>query len=66
MRNITVFLVDGTTRLHLPSSQWGQGVIEKLQLKGHTVQRTNDVDFPDNRTPDELARRDALLEETGM
>lgn len=61
-----VFMVDGVTRLHLPDTEWGFKVRAKLQEQGHIVQRTQEPDYPDMRGEAELARRDELLEKTGL
>ena len=60
---ITVWLVDGETRLHMPSTDWGHRVLTRLQELGHTVLQTSQPAWPDSRQPQELTRRDALLEE---
>ncbi len=63
---IKVYTVDGSTRLHLPSSAWANQVLTSLMNKGHDIQEGGDAPIPDDRSPEELARRDALLEETGL
>ena len=60
---ITVWLVDGDTRLHMPSTDWAEQVLQTLRDNGHIVQRTSQPCEPDTRLPAELERRDALLEE---
>lgn len=64
----TVFLVDNLTRLVLPDSQWAYQVRERLASKGHNLTATSQQ--PDRvmaeRSEDEMARVDALLEETGL
>jgi hypothetical protein len=62
----TVFLVDGVTRLHLPNTKWAFEVRTELQRQGHDVRETAEPDYPDTRSEAELARRDALLEKTGL
>lgn len=64
---ITVYEVDGSTRLFLPSSAWGHSVREKLVALGHTVSYYKDQAFdPDLRGHTELKHRDELLESTGL
>jgi hypothetical protein len=62
----TVFLVDGKTRLILCMTAWGEMVREKLVSMGHKIVPTNETLEPDTRDVAELARRDALLDSTGM
>jgi hypothetical protein len=63
---VTVFLIDGETRLHLPGTPWGFKVRTKLVSLGHKVQATDWSPEPDVRSPAELARRDELLDSTGL
>lgn len=49
------------TRLHLPSSAWGNMVQERLTHLGWTVQVTDQDPHPDTRDAAELARRDDIL-----
>ena len=63
---IQVWLVDGNTRLHLPESQWGQAVVEKLQQQNHQVVNQGPQVGDDDRSQLELARRDILLHKTGL
>ena len=67
---ITVFAVknlDGeTTRLHLACTAWGEQVRSTLVQMGFTVQPTDEQAWPDTRGLAELARRDALLDLTGI
>ena len=62
----TFWLVDGRTRVVLPSSSWGQSVREVLTERGHIVQRTSQDPNALFRDDDELARKDVLLDESGM
>jgi hypothetical protein len=50
------------TRLHLPQSQWGFDVRERLARMGYVVAATTEPCHPDTRDAAELARRDAILE----
>jgi hypothetical protein len=50
------------TRLHLPTTPWGNQVRERLTHSGYTVQATDQAQHPDTRDAAERARRDALLE----
>jgi len=63
---VTVYAVQEpggqVTRLHLPATQWGYTVRERLAHQGWSVQATGQERFPDTRDADELARRDAILE----
>lgn len=67
---ITVFLVQGPdtkpTRLHLACTPWGETVRSTLVRMGFTVTPTDEPQWPDNRDEAELARRDALLDLTGI
>lgn len=49
------------TRLHLPSSAWGNMVQERLTHLGWTVQVLDQAPEPDLRDAAELARRDDIL-----
>ena len=49
------------TRLHLPSSAWGNMVQERLTHLGWTVQVLDQDPHPDTRDEAELARRDDIL-----
>lgn len=49
------------TRLHLPSSAWGQMVQDRLTHLGWTVQVLDQAAEPDLRDAAELARRDDIL-----
>ncbi len=63
---VTVYKVSSpdlqATRLHLPSTAWGNTVRERLVHSGYAVQATGQEPHPDTRDTAELARRDALLE----
>ena len=50
------------TRLHLPQTEWGYTVLERLAKMGYTVERTGLAGGIDTRDAAELARRDAILE----
>lgn len=50
------------THLHLPCTSWGNTVLERLRHVGYAVQATDRPQWPDTRGPEELARRDAILE----
>jgi len=63
---LTVYLVDGTTRVILPSSAWAMSVRDSLSAQGHTVQATDQDPETCVRDESELSRRDALLESTGL
>lgn len=60
---LDVFLVDKTTRLFLAPTMWGFTVRERLSIYGHQVEYVGSEPQFDDRSPEELARRDALLEE---
>ncbi len=62
----TVWLVDGDTRVILPSSAWGGAVQESLRGRGHIVQRTSEDPESCVRNDAEVARMDKLLTETGL
>ncbi len=49
------------TRLHLPSTAWGNMVQERLTHLGWTVQVLDRDPYPDTRDEAELARRDDIL-----
>jgi hypothetical protein len=65
---VTVFKVSKEgfqdTRLHLACTPWGEAVRSNLVLMGFTVQPTDEWQHPDNRGPEELKRRDYLLDLT--
>jgi len=61
-----VFLVDGTTRIILTESYWGNSVRDKLREMGHIVQQTTQVLDPDIRDDAELLRVGKLLDSTGL
>jgi hypothetical protein len=63
---LTVWLVDGDTRIILPSSAWAGAVQDSLRGHGHVVQRT--LEDPESmvRSMPELARMNALLDKTGL
>lgn len=67
---ITVYQVSAqdfpATRLHLPCTPWGNTVRERLIHLGYSVQALGEVSHPDTRTPEELGRRDWLLDATGI
>ena len=63
---ITVYLVDGNTRIYLPGTPWAYSALEKLRDMGHTVQATGQESIPDLRDNDEVDRAMALLTETGI
>ncbi len=65
---LTVWKVDGKTRIVLPESDWGVQVKTKLQDMGHIVQRTQED--PDvvqvSRLDAEMVRVGDLLDSTGL
>ena len=62
---ITVFMVDGVTRLFLPESEWGEFVVAKLEHMGHRIAVAADQTMhPDPRNEDELYRMNELLDAT--
>ena len=65
---IKVFKVDGNTRLYMPTTSWTTMVLASLLSKGHDVVEVEEAPgtYIDDRSPEELARRDALLESTGL
>ncbi len=63
---ITVYLVDQTTRLHLPDSRWSMNVRVKLAQMGHTLQDLGPVPKHDTRTEEEKLRVKELLDSTGL
>ena len=60
---LSVYKVDGNTRLVMPSTQWTSSVRAKLTELGHQVEVTDEDPDLCGRGAAELARRDALLEE---
>lgn len=62
----TVWLIDGVTHVVLPGTAWGHSVREKLTATGHSVQVTDCDPNTLFRGDDELARRDVLLDSTGL
>lgn len=62
---ITVYEVSNpdfpVTRLHLPGTEWGYMVRERLIHLGWTVRSTEQEPYPDTRDAAELARRDDIL-----
>jgi len=67
---ISVYMITApawpATRLHLPESQWAFNVREKLGQMGYGVFYVGPEPEVDTRDAAELARRDALLELTGL
>lgn len=63
---ISTILVDGNTRLHLPSSQWAKDVQTSLALKGHQLQVLGPAPEVDPRDEAEKARVAELLDSTGL
>jgi hypothetical protein len=59
-----VYLVDESTRVILPESQWARDVLAELVRQGHAVQATDQSTCV--RDAAELARMDALLDSTGL
>lgn len=64
--SLSVYKVDGNTRLVLPDSRWTNSVLGKLEDMGHQVDLTDEDPELCLRDADELARRDALLDSTGL
>lgn len=60
---LSVYKVDGNTRLVMPDTQWTFSVLVKLTDLGHQVDLTDEDPDLCLRDADELSRRDALLEE---
>lgn len=63
---LSVYKVDGKTRLIMPNSQWGEDVLDKLEELGHDVEMVDEEPELCLRDEEELARRDALLASTGL
>ena len=63
---VTVYLIDGETHVHLPSSAWGHAVREKLSEMGHTVQATDQNWALNTRDNQEMLRMSRLLDSTGL
>lgn len=63
---LSVYKVDDITRLILPASDWAESVITVLEELGHRVDLTDEDPYLCLRDEAELARRDALLESTGL
>ena len=59
---LSVYKVDGNTRLVMPDTHWSKSAIEKLEELGHKVELTDEEPALCIRNSAELARRDALLE----
>lgn len=64
--SLSVYKVDGNTRLVMPDSQWTNSVLRKLEDLGHQVDLTDEDPELCLRDASELARRDALLDSTGL
>jgi hypothetical protein len=66
----TVFRVSSptfkSTRLYLAGTAWGYAVRTKLAHMGFTVESTEELACPGLRGASELARRDELLNMTGL
>lgn len=62
----TVYIVDGKTRIHLPSTAWGVDVQRKLVELGHTVQATGENWALNRRDCAEMLRVARLLDSTGL
>lgn len=63
---LTVFLIDGKTRIILPSSQWGFNVREKLSQTGHSVQATDQDPDLIKRDTLEMENVELLIDGTGL
>jgi hypothetical protein len=64
---LSVYKVDGNTRLVLPDSRWGWSVREKLAQLGHKVDLTGEEPEVVQRTRsvEELEKAMALIDSTG-
>ncbi len=62
---LSVYRVNQNTRLVMPDSQWTKDVLEKLEELGYQVELTDEDPELCLRDEEELARRDAILEQTG-
>lgn len=63
---ISVILVDGKTRMHLPGSRWAMDVQASLAQKGHVLQDLGPAPEADLRDEAEKARVAELLDSTGL
>lgn len=63
---LTVFLIDGKTRIILPNSQWAHQVQAKLSEMGHSLQATDQDPDLIKRDTLEMENVEQLLESTGL
>lgn len=63
---ISVILVDGTTRMHLPASQWAKDVQAALTEEGHQLQDLGQAPEIDPRSAEEKLRVEQLLDSVGL
>jgi len=63
---LTVYLIDGDTRLILPGSAWGTSVREKLTEMGHRVEPLSQDPDSCKRDEDEMSRMRSILDSTGL
>lgn len=61
-----VILVDESTRLILPETQWGYEVLGRLFMQGHVLEMTDQDPEVEMRSAEELNRMHQLLESTGI
>lgn len=63
---ISVILVDGKTRMHLPNSQWAKDVQASLTEMGHQLQDLGQAPEADPRSAEEKLCVEQLLDSTGL
>ena len=60
--SLTVWLVDGKTRMHLCETMWSSKALQALRDRGHVVQRTQQAPIPDMRSLGEIEEVQRLLD----
>lgn len=63
---LDLYQIDKVTRLRMPGTRWASDVLAKLSQMGHEVIYLGPAPEVDDRDEAEKARRDALLDSTGL
>ncbi len=63
---LSVFKINGDTRLILPDSEWAKKVVETLSGLGHVVEKTDQEVHLCVRDDAEMKRMHTLLDETKL
>ncbi len=63
---LTVWKINGETRIIMPDSAWGKQVLMVLSGLGHVVEKTDQPPHSCVRDDAEMSRMAALLDETEL